>query len=102
MAIVQQLLGRYQEAREAIRRLLDIAPGFLPAAKELARLELRAGRQAEARALLAARPGGITPFWNGVLEHALGRPEPARQALEEVTRVAGHSYEKRNHFGRLK
>jgi TolB-like protein/Tfp pilus assembly protein PilF len=91
MGLRRRLLREPQKARDALRRALEIDPGYGPAIGELAILELQAGRVAEARHLVAKIPQtqGATKVWPAILAHAEGNEELARDALAEVTQAFG-------------
>jgi cellulose synthase operon protein C len=82
-------LGRVDEARAAFARGLEIEPGYVPIAMNLASLELQAGRPDAARDALASiqahQPGEVRSAQRlAELELQAGRPFEAARWLEKV------------------
>jgi serine/threonine protein kinase/tetratricopeptide (TPR) repeat protein len=82
--------GNYPQAREVLKRALEIAPQHALALRELAFTELFDGHPAEALARLKAHPEDWIREWGSALiEYGLGNKASARTAMEKFGAANG-------------
>ena len=82
--------GRFDAARQAEQRSLEIDPDNFTSLVGMAYIELWAGRPAEARIWASKVKGEHRLFLMAVIEHSLGNDAASREALAELTRKYGH------------